>query len=241
MYIELKLLPLPLRRWVRGRPCGGLCVLIAMAEQVIVYIDGFNLYYGSVRNTPYKWLNLEALCRTLLRPADNLKAIKYYTALVKPRPNDPRAQIRQQIYIRALKTLPMLSIYYGHFLAHPVMMPLVSSLQPGTLVQYVKVMKTEEKGSDVNLATHLLHDAHGDEFTLAVIISNDSDLCEPMRIVRHELNKRVGVFNPQHHPSVELLKHADFVKNIRKGVLRLCQFPNTLIDANGPFHKPTGW
>jgi uncharacterized LabA/DUF88 family protein len=214
-----------------------------ISEQVIVYIDGFNLYYGAVKSTPYRWLDLDALCRQLLRPTDTLKAIKYYTALVSARPNNPSAPTRQQIYLRALNTIPHLSIYYGHFLAHPVRMPLVSSLQPGQQVQYVEVMKTEEKGSDVNLATHLLHDAHRNEFTLAVLVSNDSDLVEPMRIVRKELGKRVGVLNPQKqkHPSIELMKNADFVKNIRSGVLRMCQFPNILYDTHGAFRKPPEW
>jgi len=212
-------------------------------EQVIIYIDGFNLYFGAVKGTPYRWLNLDALCRLLLRPTDTIEKIKYYTALVGARPNDPRAPIRQQMYLRALKTIPHLSIHYGHFLAHPVRMPLATSLQPGQTVQYVEVMKTEEKGSDVNLATHLLHDAHRNAFTLAIVISNDSDLVEPIRIVRSELGKRVGVFNPQkqRHPSVELMKNADFVKNIRSGVLRMCQFPASLSDSNGTFHKPPEW
>jgi uncharacterized LabA/DUF88 family protein len=212
-------------------------------EQVIVYIDGFNLYYGAVKSTPYRWLNLDALCRQLLRPNDTLKAIKYYTALVSARSSDPQAPVRQQMYLRALKTIPHLSIYYGHFLAHPVRMPLVSSLKPGQQLQYVEVMKTEEKGSDVNLATHLLHDAHRNEFTLAVVVSNDSDLVEPIRIIRSELGKRVGVFNPQKqkHPSVELMKNADFVKNIRSGVLSICQFSEILSDARGMFRKPLEW
>jgi len=212
-------------------------------EQVIVYIDGFNLYYGATKGTPYRWLNLDAVCRQLLRPTDNLKAIKYYTALVSARPNDPQAPTRQQIYLRALKTIAHLSIYYGHFLAHAVRMPLVSSLQPGQQVQYVEVMKTEEKGSDVNLATHLIHDAHRNEFTLAVVVSNDSDLVEPIRIVRLELGKRIGVFNPQKqkNPSIELMKNADFVKNIRSGVLRMCQFSDILHDSHGVFCKPLGW
>jgi uncharacterized LabA/DUF88 family protein len=212
-------------------------------EQVIVYIDGFNLYYGAVKGTPFRWLDVDALCRQLLRPTDNLKAIKYYTALVSARPSDPQAPNRQQTYLRALQTIPHLSIHYGHFLAHPVRMPLASSLQPGQQVQYVEVIKTEEKGSDVNLATHLLHDAHKNEFTVAVVISNDSDLVEPIRIIRSELRKRVGVFDPQKqkYPSIELKSNADFVKNIRTGVLRMCQFPVMLSDSNGPFHKPVEW
>ncbi|MDH3891805.1 MAG: NYN domain-containing protein [candidate division Zixibacteria bacterium] len=154
------------------------------SQQVIVYIDGFNLYYGAVKGTPFRWLNVDALCRQLLRPTDKLNAIKYYTALVSARPNDPQAPNRQQMYLRALETIPHLSIYYGHFLSHAVRMRTVSSLQPGQTAQYIEVMKTEEKGSDVNLATHLIHDAHLNRFTLAIVISNDSDLIEPIRIIR---------------------------------------------------------
>lgn len=210
-------------------------------EKVTVYIDGFNLYYGAVRGTSFKWLNVHELCKTLLRPGDDLQTIKYYTALIKPRPNDPSAPIRQQIYLRALRTLPNLSVHFGHFLSHTVKMPLASSVQRGVAIQYVNVLKTEEKGSDVNLATHLLHDAHKGSFTLAIVVSNDSDLVEPIRIVRGELGKRVGLFNPQKHPSVELSHNVDFVKNIRKGLLKICQFPNVMKDSQGEFHKPAEW
>ena len=72
-----------------------------------IYIDGFNLYYGKLKGTPFKWINLDILCRTNLDPAKNkIQKIKYFTALVKPRPGDPDQNIRQQAYIRALLTLP---------------------------------------------------------------------------------------------------------------------------------------
>ncbi len=32
-----------------------------MGNRSIVYIDGFNLYYGSVRGTSFKWLDIEQL------------------------------------------------------------------------------------------------------------------------------------------------------------------------------------
>ena len=60
--------------------------------------------------------------------------------------------------MRALATVPKVSVHSGHFLTHTVTMPLVAL--PGQPQQFAKVIKTEEKGSDVNLATHLLHDAH---------------------------------------------------------------------------------
>jgi hypothetical protein len=112
---------------------------------------------------------------------------------------------------------------------------------PGQPQKYVKVIKTEEKGSDVNLATHLLHDAHRGLFDIAVVISNDSDLLEPIKLVRQHLKKQVGVLNPHPNPSRALLPHIDFIKQIRAGVLKTAQFPSTLVDAHGTFTKPATW
>ena len=105
----------------------------------------------------------------------------------------------------------------------------------------VNVIKIEEKGSDVNLAVHLVNDAHKKDFAMAVMITNDSDLVEPMRIVRHELGLPVGIINPQKYPSIELKKHALFIKQIRAGILKASQFPDTLTDIHGTFHKPITW
>jgi hypothetical protein len=82
---------------------------------------------------------------------------------VSARPNDPNQPVRQQLYLRALATLPKVSVHFGHFLSHEITMPLV--VPPGLPQKYVRVVKTEEKGSDVNLATHLLHDAHMGDLT----------------------------------------------------------------------------
>jgi len=203
-----------------------------------VYIDAFNLYYGCLRNTPYRWLDILKLAQTLL-PNDEIDAIKYFTARVSARPDDPDKPIRQQTYLRALRTLPNLSIIEGHFLTHVVSMRLADPI-PGQS-PYVRVIKTEEKGSDVNLAAHLLHDGHLDRYELAVVVSNDSDLLSPIQIVASELKLQVGLFNPHQHPSRELIEHALFVKNIRKGVLSMSQFPSHLSDEHGTFHKPPSW
>lgn len=203
-----------------------------------IYIDAFNLYYGCLRKTPYRWLDILKLCQTLL-PSDQINEIKYFTALVSARPNDQDKPVRQQTYFRALRTIPNLSIIYGHFLSHNVKMRLALP-QPGQS-PYVTVVKTEEKGSDVNLATHLLHDGHLGKYELAVVVSNDSDLLEPIRMVTQELGLPVGLFNPHKHPSRELIKYARFVKNIRQGVLKMSQFPDTLSDEIGTFFKPPSW
>src|SRR6266540_753040 len=57
-----------------------------------VYVDAFNLYYGCLKGTPYRWLDLAALCRRLL-PNDEINRIRYFTALVSARPDDPQEPI----------------------------------------------------------------------------------------------------------------------------------------------------
>jgi NYN domain len=158
---------------------------------------------------------------------------------VSARPNDPDQTVRQQLFLRALQTLPGVSLHLGHFLSHEVMMPLAGPV--GRLQQYARVIKTEEKGSDVNLATHLLHDAHMGRFDIAVVVSNDSDLLEPIKIVRGQLGKKVGILNPHKNPSRALLPHIDFIKQIRAGVLQASQFSPVLTDRHGTFTKPAAW
>lgn len=203
-----------------------------------VYVDGFNLYYGAVKDTPYRWLNLRKLCDLLL-PGSKIEKIKYFTARIAARPNDPSQPTRQQMYLRALGTLPDLEIIYGSFLTFERSMPLAG--QPANKQKFVRVVRTEEKGSDVNLATHLLSDGFNGRYETAVLITNDSDLAEPIRIVRNELGLPVGLLNPQKHPSRVLLKHVSFIKQIRKGVLRASQFAEELHDNHGKFRKPSVW
>ena len=198
-----------------------------------VYVDGLNFYYGAVKNTPYRWLDISAMCRLLL-PKDNIHRIKYFTALVDPRPSDPHQRVRQETFLRALETIPNLSIFYGFFLTHEVTMPRVGG-------GYAQVFKTEEKGSDVNLATQLLVDAYHDDYEIAVVVSNDSDLLMPIQVVTREFKKPVGLLNPQKNPSHALLPHVAFIKQIRPGVLAKSQFPKTLRDKRGSFSKPASW
>lgn len=147
-----------------------------------VYIDGFNLYYGLKHyerlGRRYKWLDLAALCRAEL-PNDTIHRIRYCTALVQPRPYNPGQDIRQQIYLRALRTIPNLSIDYGHFLQSYVWMALRNPPPGGNAV--VEVIKTEEKGSDVNLATRLLCDGFAGDYEVAVVIPTTLTFACPSR------------------------------------------------------------
>jgi hypothetical protein len=86
-----------------------------------------------------------------------------------------------------------------------------------------------------------VNDGHKGRYEAAVLITNDSDLLEPLKIVRYELELPVGVINPQKKASRVLAQHASFMKKIREGVLRASQFPNSLKDAKGRFHKPKSW
>jgi hypothetical protein len=201
-----------------------------------IYIDGFNFYYGAVKGTPYKWLDFAALCRLLL-PTHHIKRLYYFTALVNPRPHDPDQSVRQHTYFRALKTLPNLSITLGSFLSHAVKMPLADGSG------YAEVIRTQEKGSDVNLAAQMLLDGFKGDFECAVIISNDSDLLRPIQIVIRDLGKKAGVLapTPNKHPSRSLAANATFIKHIRTHALAQSQFPPTLTDRKGTFSKPSTW
>lgn len=204
--------------------------------KVNVYIDGFNLYYGAVKSSPFKWLDLAALCQRML-PGDHIQTIKYFTAVLSARPGDPDLPTRQQIYLRALRTIPNLSIVYGHFLTHSCRMVLTGTNPP----KKVWVDKTEEKGSDVNIATRLLADAFHKRFEVGVLLTNDSDLLEPVRVVRHDIGLPIGILNPHQHHSKVLVAEATFMKRIRQSDVAACQFAPTLTDAKGQFHKPATW
>lgn len=161
-----------------------------------VYVDGFNLYYGCLKGTPYKWLDIEALAHRLL-PDHDINRIRYFTAKVGDRPRRPGMAQRQATYLRALSTSPTINIHLGHFLTSRVRMPLAAPPADGPST--VEVIKTEEKGSDVNLATYLLADAFREDCEVQLLITNDSDLQEPVRLVKDELGIPVGVANP--HPA----------------------------------------
>lgn len=205
--------------------------------RTFIYIDGFNLYNRSLKNSPYKWLDLLALSKMLLASDHDIKHIRYFTALVSEM-GDPRRPIRQQTYIRALKKhIPSFKVQYGNFQSH-VKTALVADPSVGR--KWVDVHDIKEKGTDVNLAVQLLHDAWLDYYDCAVLISNDSDFVRAIEIVKEHHKKRVGVIFPYNcNPSIELSKVAHFVKNIRKNALAACQLPNPIPGSN--IRKPDSW
>jgi len=107
----------------------------------------------------------------------------------------------------------------------------------------VKVLKTEEKGSDVNLAVHLLNDAWKGLFEAAIVVSNDSDLVEAIRLVKEEHGLPVGILNPQVDPkkrtAIQLNRVASFRGRISIADLRACQLPSPIPGTN--LYKPPDW
>jgi hypothetical protein len=212
--------------------------MAGQALRTIVYVDGFNFYYGAVKGTPWKWLDPAALFSRVLGPRNRLVKVKYFTARVQPTPSDPDVHVRQDMYLRALLAhCPLVELYFGHFLRHRVLME--HALPPPATVP---VWKNEEKGSDVNLALHVLNDAWTDAYDCAVVVSNDSDLAESLRLVKQQNRKMLGLITPgapARKTSRQLALHADFVRTIRPSALASSQLPSPIPGAN--IHKPTRW
>lgn len=210
-------------------------------QRTYIYVDGFNLYYGVLKSTQYKWLDLKALFQKMLNSSHDICAIKYYTAKISTR-DDLQAPIRQASYIRALKKhIPEFSVYYGHYLTHAVKLPIAN--HNGKKKKFIEVLKSEEKGSDVNMAVHLLNDSWLDLYDCAILVSNDSDLAESVKLVKEQHKKNIGLIAPINFkvrkPTQKLREQANFIKIIREGVLKVSQLPQ-VIPGTG-IHKPEKW
>lgn len=203
-----------------------------------VYIDGFNVYYRLLRSSEYKWTDFRKLSEQLLKPDDTIDLIRYFTADVSERAGDEEAPIRQRTYFRALKTVDGFEIFKGKFLAKRITRPLV-----GQDKRYVDVHDTEEKGSDVNLATYLLRDAFMDEFDVALVLSQDTDLIEPLRVVKSELGKTVILgWMDKSNPGKKHKQVSTAIRHVSKSMLAKSQFPNPVIGRGGlKIQRPDSW
>lgn len=144
----------------------------------IVYIDGFNLYY-SLKNTPYKWLNIETLVDSVLDSSwHNVIQIKYFTARVKRKPRDPSNVIRQDVYLRVVQTLQKVEIVYGKFKRRNIKASLLIK-NPEQLKQMRKIIgkntipffKYKEKETDVNIATNIIYDCCKENISSVALLS----------------------------------------------------------------------
>jgi hypothetical protein len=158
-------------------------------SRTIIYVDGFNFYYGAVKGGPYKWLNLERFF-TRLRPDDDICQIHYFTALI----NGPTLP-NQQLYLRALATCPLVRTVLGNYKAKRV-----KCTVPGCTYTGDRRMQTvEEKRTDVNIAVQTMEDAYERRCDRFILVSGDSDLVPAVsRVVA--MGRKVLVYIPARDP-----------------------------------------
>jgi len=204
-----------------------------------VYVDGFNVYYGVAKGTAYKWLDYEALAAALVR-GHRIDSVKYFTARLDDRNDDPQISQRQDTYLRALNTRHRIEIHFGHFRTRAKAVPLAKKEPDGTRT-IVTALVTEEKGSDVSLGAHLVWDACRGHMETALVLSNDSDLQTPVTMAM-ELGIEVIIVNPhRHHGQAEHLIGSD-TRNLRVSHLQASQLPDPVTDEAGrAIHKPSSW
>ncbi len=200
-------------------------------RRAMAYVDGFNLYYGLKAKGWRRlyWLNLVALSERLLRGDQRLAGVRYFTSRIR----DARKSERQDKFLRALATLPKLTIHYGHFLQKTL-----TCRRCGTARSVY-----EEKMTDVNVAVHLLGDAQDDLFDTAFVLSADSDLAGPIEgVLSRYPEKRVIVAFPPARRSEKLRSIASGAFTIGRKVLKDSQLPDAVEGDDGSVvMRPETW
>lgn len=208
-----------------------------MPKRTNIYVDGFNFYYGVIRDTRHKWLNLEKLFR-MLRPDDDIQIIHYFTALIRG-----NHAYNQETYLKALATQPLINVILGKFKLKEVRCRVAACNYPGSR----RFETPEEKRTDVNIALQMADDVFHDRADRLILVSGDSDLVPAVDLVKRIApDKSVCVYIPSRHPSrgaaVELRAAADKHKTFPMALLPRCQFPPTVEDGRGGvIQKPSTW
>ena len=215
--------------------------------RVGAYIDGLNVYYGGRhlcgRDEPgWRWLDIHGLVERLISRNATWTAagahavhIAYCTALVSGQ-IDPGARLRQRVYVEALRSNSLVHVELGAFITR---MARGVDADDGRLA---KVEIQEEKGSDVNVASHLLIDLHTDRIDAAILITNDSDLRLPATHARSLIP--VGTVNPRGTPTAGHLRGdrdegpgGHWWYRLGADDFRSCQLPETVAGHR----RPAAW
>lgn len=200
-------------------------------DRVIAYIDGFNLYYG-LRESNWKWgywLDLPKLMTNLLKQDQKLQSTKYFTSIVKFPDSKHK---RQNTYLEALKTLPNLEIFYGHFLSHEKECPYCHQV----------FHQTGEKMTDVNIAVQILIDATKDRFDNALLVTADSDLVDVIRQVKKVFSKKITIALPPARNSKYLKQVANGYIHIGRTEIFKSLLPDEVTKPDGyVLKKPSSW
>lgn len=240
---------------------------ISMAKQsasrkTAVYIDGYNLYYGRLRATPYKWLDVVDLFQALLAKRDQnekLERVKLFTAhaLAKFATNGTASVEAQSSYHRALKALHgerLQTIYGNHsFDKRGALLPSFVPGQPYDRRSLVRVWKLEEKKTDVNLALSMYRDACKGLYDQVILVSNDSDAAPALEAIRQDFpHIMIGVIMPIHAPGPGAIVHrrasgsldnfSDWtIAHLSDEQLSQSQLPVYVRTKKKPILKPPHW
>ena len=229
--------------------------LIEGKLRTIAYIDGYNLYYGCLRGTPYKWLDVITLCRSLVRsqnPDAELIQTKFFTAEIKTKfsSHGRKGLASQHSYHRALKAMyspEAFEIIKGYHISEPSKLPI--NQEPFNLDDRVSVIRIEEKLTDVNIAAHMIEDAViKQSCEQVVLLTSDTDLTPPLEVIRrHKPDTTIGIVLPRREgksrmPNRTLSAHADWTRDlIRNEELQAAQMPDLVPTNKKPAIKPDYW
>lgn len=220
--------------------------------RTIVYIDGFNLYFGCLQNTPYRWLDVSKLVSRICKEQSHkteLIGVKYFTADIKAKLSrrGNESCITQQNYLLSLKAYsPNIEIIKGKYNISKAQYH-----QHGEPVDFDKkhaVWRAEEKQTDVNIALHMFCDSVVDNICEQVVLfSNDSDLAPALYAIKKRNSKiTIGIVAPvrdnERKSSIDLREHSDWTRNgIQSHELLESQLPNRVITRKRPIIKPAHW
>jgi uncharacterized LabA/DUF88 family protein len=200
--------------------------------RVIVYVDGFNLYYGIRAKCGRKhlWLDIEALAQRLMRPGQRLLEVKYFTARFR---DDSVAVRAQTMYLDAIEACcSRVRLIEGRFQEKQCVCRDCGS----------KWLEYEEKETDVSIATALIEDAILDRYDTALLISADSDLCPAVAAARRLRSEKriIGVFPPGRHSTV-LQRAVDGCSYVAVNKIRQSQLPEVIPAGDGVvLRRPPG-
>jgi len=221
-----------------------------MAEKAIVYIDGFNLYFGLRAATGGNkkltkriyWLDIQKLAERIVQ-GRQLICVKYFTARIK---GNPHKQDRQNAFLDAIRWhCNKVQMFEGRYLLREMICRKCHRVSSDMACPHCKTLNRmpEEKKSDVNIATQMLKDAYENLFDTAYLISADSDLVPPVEIIRSmSPSKRVIVFFPPNRFSLELKNAASTQLFITPAIIRQSHLPDSIPKPDGKFITiPTEW
>lgn len=204
------------------------------SRRVIVYIDGFNFYFGLKESEwrYYYWLDYPKLASNLINQLENavISSTKYFTARVSA-PEDKR--IRQQNYLEVLQLRGNIELYFGDY--RDKSFTCTGCERPNFI--------PNEKQTDVNIAVQMLVDAYENAFDVAVIISGDSDLVPPIREIKRLFpEKKIFACFPPRRRSKEIRKMCGGEILIGEADLKNSQLPEIVVRSDGYEYKcPDSW